>query len=300
VDVLILAPGPGVATRVPVLACQDALRRGASPGSVTEIVALDSDSDIDDAVKRAEADGARLVVAGGDGQLRAVIRRMVRRSLPRAGHRPDDLPADRTVPDLPPVGVLPLGPPPDASGVPDLASRLGLARTPEAVAAAVLGGRSRRVDLLRNDGGSVTLHGALLGGADDQGRPVAWRARIDVDDALLSDGHEPLLACVIANADGYAIVGGLPLVTRADPADGLVDVGVALAPGPDGQIEVRRARGRAVALTTGAQSSSDGPLSAAPADDSDGIQFTDDGVDGVLTRKRTWWVERAAWAVYQL
>jgi diacylglycerol kinase family enzyme len=292
VDVLILAPGPGVATRVPVLACRDALRRGAG----VEIVGLESDADVDDAIKRADVDGARLVVAGGNGQLRAVLRRMVRRSLPRAGHRPDDLPADRTIPDLPALGVLPLGPVQDASGIPDLASRLGLPRGPSEVAAAVLGGRVRRTDLLRNDGGSVTVHGALLGGSDEQDRPVAWRARIDVDDAVLSDGTEPLLACVIANADGYATIGGLPLLTRADPTDGSLDVGVAL-PTRDGGIEVRRARGRAVAVLTGSgASSSDLDLS----EDEDGVPFTDDGVDGVLTRKRTWWVERSAWGVYQL
>jgi hypothetical protein len=286
VDVLILAPGPGVATRVPVLSCRDALKGSAS----VEVLELDSDADVDAAVKRAGVDGARLVVAGGDGQLRAVLRRMVRRSLPQGGERPDDLPVDRTVPDLPPLGILPL----DADAlVPDLAAKLGLPRAPEAVAAAVLGGASRRVDLLRHDGGSVTLHGALLGGADEAGRPVAWRARIDVDDAVLTDGTEALLACAVANADGYGMLAGLPLVVTADPTDGLIDVGVAL-PGvrargllgrrrAAGEVEVRRARGRAVALSIASET---------------GIPTTDDGVAGTVTRKRTWWMEGGAWGVY--
>lgn len=275
--VLLFAPGPETATRVPVLSCADALRRGAS----VDVVPLDSDADLDAALRRAEESGARIVVAGGDGQLRAVLRRMVRAVLPRGGHRPADLPADRTVPDLRPVGVLPLDPASGAAGpLPDLASRLGLARTPAAVAAAVLGGGVRRVDLLRNDGGSVTLHGALIGAADESGRPLGWRARIDVDEKLVSDGSEPLIGCAIANADGYAQVGGLPLVTGADPADGVLDVGVALP--VDGRIEIRRARGRAVAITL----------------HSPEVPYTDDGVDGALTRKRTWWMERAAWAVY--
>jgi hypothetical protein len=271
VHVLLFAPGPGTAARVPVLACADVLRRG----SAVDIVPLEADSEVDAALDRAEAGGARIVVAGGDGQLRAVLRRMVRRVLPRGGDR-SGLADDRTVPDVAPVGVLPL----DAADTGDLAARLGLARTPEDVAATVLGGAVRRIDLLRNDGGSVTLHGALFGAADEAGRPLGWQARIDVDDKLLSDGSEPLIACAVANADGYAQLAGVPLVVNADPADGILDVGIALPRG--GELEVRRARGRAVsiALVSGE------------------VPFTDDTVDGTLTRKRTWWMERGAWGVY--
>jgi hypothetical protein len=277
VHVLLFAPGPETASRVPVLACVDALRQGAT----VEIVPLDSDAELDAALRRADELGARIVVAGGDGQLRAVLRRMVRAVLPRGGERPDTLPADRTVPDLRPVGVLPLDPSSGSVGaLPDLASRLGLVRAPAEVAAAVLGGDVRRVDLLRNDGGSVTLHGALIGAADESGRPLGWKARIDVDEKVLSDGTEALIGCAVANADGYASLAGLPLVTAADPADGLLDVGIALP--SDNGIEVRRARGRAVAITL----------------HSTEVPFTDDGVDGTLTRKRTWWMERDAWAVY--
>jgi hypothetical protein len=165
--------------------------------------------------------------------------------------------------------VLPLGP--------GLVDRLGLPAAPADVAAAVLGGRVRRLDLLRNDGGSVTLHGALLGGDEP------FQARIDVDDAVLSDGTEPLLAAVVANADGYSTVDGLPLTVAADPADGVLDAAVAL-PRRHGrrlEIEVRRARGRAVAVTP-----------------RDGVPFLDDGVSGTLERRRSWWMERGAWAVY--
>lgn len=274
--VLLFAPGAETATRVPVLACTDALRKGAT----VEVVPLDSDEEVDEALRRAEDSGTRVVVAGGDGQLRAVLRRMVRSALPRAGERPADLPDDRTVPDLAPVGVLPLDPASGPTGLPDLANRLGLARSPAEVAAAVLDGGVRRIDLLRNDGGSITLHGALLGAADEHGRPLGWKARIDVDEKVLSDGSEALLGCAIANADGYAAMAGLPLVVAADPVDGVLDVGIAL---PDGsRFEVRRAHGRAVAITPHTPE----------------LPFTDDGVDGVLTRKRTWWVERSAWAVY--
>jgi hypothetical protein len=156
------------------------------------------------------------------------------------------------------------------------------------VAAAVLAGTVRRLDLLRNDGGSVTLHGALLGGVDATGRAVPFGARVEVDDTVLSDGSEHLVAAAVANADGYASVDGLPLAVRADAADGVLDVAVALPVVVRTRlgrrrvrVEVRRARGRAVAVL--------------PASE---IRFVDDGVPGTLARKRTWWMERAAWGVY--
>jgi hypothetical protein len=206
---------------------------------------------------------------------------MIRRYAPVPSRRPGGMAADRTLPDLPAIGVLPIGPV-------DLVTQLGLPADPAAVAAAVLGNRVRRLDLLRNDGGSVTLHGALLGGTDDNHRTVPFAARVEVDDAVLSDGSEPLIVAAVANADGYARVAGLTLATRVDPADGVLDVAVALMieerrplrrrrP----RIEVRRARGRAVAVHPRAE-----------------VPFIDDGVAGTLTHSRTWWMERGAWAVY--
>jgi len=266
--------------RAPVLACRDAL---TAAGALTSTMTACSDSEIDAILAAALDRGARLVVAAAtDGQLRAVVRRLVRRYTPAPGQRPETLPADRTLPDLPAIGVLPLAP------GDDLVARLGLPRDPAAVAAAVLGGQVRRLDLLRNDAGSVTLHGTLLGGVDDAGAAVPFAARVEVDDAVLADGSEPLIAAAVANADGYAIVDGLPLATRADPADGVLDVAVALpvtTRGPLGRssvrMEVRRARGRAVSVAPAAE-----------------IQFTDDGVPGTLAGKRSWWMERAAWSVY--
>ncbi|MCW2641485.1 MAG: hypothetical protein JWP76_3791 [Dactylosporangium sp.] len=281
-DVVLLAlddgPAGGCAStpRVPVLACRDALVAG---GARVETITAFSDEDIDAALDKTDA---RLVVAAAtDGQVRAVVRRMVRRYTPPPSTRPDSLPQDRTLPDLPPIGLLPMG---DV----ELVTRLGLPSGPSDVAAAVLGGRTRRLDLLRNDGGSVTLHGALLGGAGDDGQAVPYAARVEVDDAVLTDGTEPLLATAVANADGYATVDDLPLVTRADPADGVLDVAVALPVTTrrwygrrEVRVEVRRAHGRAVAIHPFAE-----------------VPFVDDGVAGTLGRKRTWWMERGAWAVF--
>ncbi|WBC03212.1 diacylglycerol kinase family protein [Micromonospora sp. WMMA1976] len=285
--------------RVPVLACADELTaRGARVTTVT----ARSDKEIDEVLARLDgpprADGltwpdsdgkTRLIVAtASDGQLRAVLRRLVRRYAPPPSRRPADLADDRTVPDLPPVGVLPLDPARSGTAR-DLAAQLGLPRDPAGVAAAVLDGTARRLDLLRNDGGSVTLDGALLGAADDAGRPLHWRARVEVDGTVLSDGSEPITACAIGNAGGYARLGEVDLLGGPDPADGRVTVGVAVpvvtrsALGRKKvRLEVRRARGRAVAVV--------------PRDEK--VPFLDDGVEGELSRKRSWWTEPGAWAVW--
>jgi len=225
------------------------------------------------------------VASATDGQLRAVVRRLVRRYAPPPSKRPGDLPIGRTVPDLPALAILPL----DAGDTTDLAAQLGLPRTPEQVAAAVLGGSVRRLDLLRNDGGSVTVDGALVGGMDDNGHAVPWRGRVEVDDAVLSDGEEPILACAIGNSAGYAEFAGLRLLAEGDAVDGQVEVAVAVPTivkqrfrGTKMRVEVRRARGRAVSVL--------------PRDGE--IQFLDDGVGGAMNRKRSWWTEAGAWAVY--
>ncbi|MDG4762885.1 hypothetical protein O7632_01955 [Solwaraspora sp. WMMD406] len=287
--------------RVPVLACRDAL---VAAGARVEAVTARSDHDIDAVLARldgpARPDGltwpdddskTRLIVAAAtDGQVRAVVRRMVRRYAPPPSRRPTDLADNRTVPDLPAIGLLPLGPASrTGDGGLDLAGRLGVPSQPAAVATAVLAGQVRRLDLLRTDSGSVTLDGALLGGADASGRPLPWRGRVEVDDAVLSNGNDPLLACVVANAGGYATVAEVELLAHTDPGDGMVEVAVAVPVttrswwrGQRLRIEVRRARGRATAVTP-----RDGEL-----------PFLDDGVTGSLSRKRSWWVEPAAWAVY--
>lgn len=288
----------GCATpRVPVLKCAEALTQA---GARVETVIAASDAEIDAVVTRfdaaARADGLawpnpesklRLVVATAtDGQLRAVLRRLVRRYAPPPSKRPADLADDRTVPDLPPVALLPL----DPGNTTDLTAQLGLPREPAAVAAAVLGNTVRRLDLLRNDGGSVTVDGALVGGADDGGRAVPWRGRIEVDDAVLSDGTDQIIACAIGNAGAYAEFDGLPLLTDGNPTDGRVEVAVAVPvvvkqrfKKARVRVEVRRARGRAVSVLP-----RDGEL-----------PFLDDGVAGTMSRKRSWWTEPGAWAVYE-
>ena len=285
--------------RTPVLHCQDAL---TAAGARVETVTAHDDAEIDAVLARFDAparpDGltwpdpdtkARLVLAvADDPQLRHVVHRMVRRYAPAPSKRPADLATGRTVPDLPPIAVLPV----DKAATGDLAYRLGLPREPADVARAVLSQRVRRLDLLRHDGGAVTIDGALLGAADGSGQALTWRARVEVDDHILTDGTDAVLACAVAVADGYREVGGVALVAESDPGDGLVEVGIAVpvvvkkAFGRDRlRIEVRRARGRAVSVAPHPGNGSAVPL-------------VEDGVVGELSRKRSWWMERQAWAVY--
>ncbi|WP_285662436.1 hypothetical protein [Actinorhabdospora filicis] len=269
-----LADGsPSCGPRTPALACADALKAGGA--TVRHEEAID-DAGIDAVLEEVIASNTPLVLAADtDAQVRGVWRRAVRLLAPPPSQRPDDLPAGRTVPDLPAMAILPL------AQTPDLVAELGLPATPEAVAEAVLAGRTQRIDLLRHDGGSATVHGVRLGGGD-----TPWHGKVAVDDLILADGKQRLLTVVVANASGYASVDGLPLA-EPDPLDGLLDVAVAVPVVKRGllrnkvRVEVRRARGRAVAITPDAE-----------------IPYIDDGVIGTLARKRTWWTEKHAAAVY--
>ena len=262
--------------RVPVLECADALR--AERLSVDLVTARD-ESEIDAALK---AEGRLVVAAASDAELRAVVRRLVRRNSPPPSKRPAELPPNRTVFDLPPLAVLPLAP-----AVPDVVKSLGLPVSPKDVAAAVLSQKIQRYDLLRTDSGSVTLNGALLGGVAD-GELVSWRGRVEVDDAVLTDGEETVLACAVRNM-GSSDVDGLPLVVDAVPDDGRVEVAVAvpimkrrLLREAAVSYEVRRAVGRAVSVLPRGTD----------------VRYVDDGVNSTLNRKRSWWVEAGAWGAY--
>lgn len=254
-------PGP----RTQALHLADELR---SLGATVRTVEAAKPEEIDPVLD--DPDERIVLAAESDEQVNAVIARLVRRVMPAASKRPEGLPEGRTIPDLPAVAVLPL------SGVPGIVTRLGLPEKPAEVARAVVGGVVRRTDLMRHDGGGVAVDGVRLGGGD---RP--WRGVVNLDDVVLADGSEQILACVVANADGYAATDDMVLA-EPDPADGKIDVAVAV-PVTVGRlrkklrIEVRRARGRAVAVHP-----------------EDAVTFIQDGLVDELRRKRTWWVEPGA------
>jgi hypothetical protein len=185
--------------------------------------------------------------------------------------------------DLPTMGILALTP-----AAPALVTRLALPGDPSGVAAALLARRERRFDLLRTDSGGVTLGGAMLGGLSDDRQPAAWQGRVEVDDVVLTDGVEPVLACAIGNV-GSSDVDGLPLLADADPTDGRVEVAVAvpvmkrrLLREATIHYEVRRASGRAASILPHGTD----------------VRYVDDGVIGTLGRKRSWWTEAGAWGAY--
>nr|WP_277605852.1 diacylglycerol kinase family protein [Glycomyces sp. L485] len=251
--------------RTQTLHLVDELRRR---GAEVRTVEASTPQEIDPVVEDSQT---RIVLAADtDEQVNAVVARMVRCLAPAPSERGENLPAGRTVPDLPPLAILPLG------TAPGLVERFGLPTAPADVAEAAVNGTVLRTDMMRHDGGGVCLDGVRLGGGD---RP--WRGVVNLDDAVLADGSEQILACVVANADGYAAADDLVLA-EPDPADGRIDVAVAV-PVTVGRwrkrvrIEVRRARGRAVAVHP-----------------DDGVTFVSDGLVDELKRKRTWWVEPGA------
>ena len=288
----------GSRPRVPVLACRDAL---TSAGATVELVTARSDGEIDamiatfDGPPRADgldwpsvsADRRLIIAANTDGEVRGVVRRMVRRWAPPPSRRPaGDLAFNRTLPDLPAIGILPMG-------IVKLTDELNLPRDPSDVAKAVLDGHVRRFDLFRSDAGSITLHGALVGGVGPDGHAAPWQGHVELDDTALADAGDSILACAIANAAGYtrlddAGLVGIELAPRADASSGSITVAVAVAQHTKPRfgrsrvrIEVRRASGRAVSVTP----------------DGD-VPMVEDGIDTTLNRKRAWWVEAGAWGVF--
>ncbi|MGY1792587.1 diacylglycerol/lipid kinase family protein [Geodermatophilus sp. SYSU D00525] len=274
----------------------DVLRAGAD----VEVAATADAGDLSRVL--AGRDGRRLVVAGGDGSVHAVVA-----ALDHAGALD---PAD-------PLGVVPLG-----TGN-DLAGALGLPDDPAAAARCVLDGGPRRLDLLRDDAEGVVVNAVHAGigvraadeavGLKDRlgvlaypvGAAVAGiagaehRLRVTVDGAVVtapagwaSDGQTPLLMVGVCN--GPTIGGGTALAPGADPGDGLADVVVSAATGPAARAAF------AVALLGGRHPERDDvvvvrgrevTVSGEPAGlDADGDLLPPVGA-------RTWRVVPAAWSV---
>lgn len=224
----------GTADDEAVQAALDVLRGAAD----VHLVATGSVDELDAAL--AGRAGRELVVVGGDGSLHAAAA-----ALDRAGLlSPDE-----------PVGLLGRG-----TGN-DLARTLGLPLEPEDGARALLEGRPRRLDVLRDDTGRLVVNavhvgigasagrraerlkeligvvaypvGAALAGAAESG----WALRVEVDGEVVTgpagwraDGSTPVLMVGICN--GPTVGGGTPLVPDARPDDGLLDVMVSIATGP--------------------------------------------------------------------
>lgn len=172
----------------------------------------------------AGVDGRTVVVAGGDGALHAIV---------EALHTRGDL-ATTT------LALVPLGTGNDfarAVGVPDDAVE---------AARAVLAGRSRRLDILVDEGDRVVVNsvhtgagaqaaragkswkerlgkvGYAIGAIQTLVKPRSVHVRVTVDDTVVASERDPVLQVVIGN--GVYVGGGAALTPDADPTDGLADV----------------------------------------------------------------------------
>lgn len=204
--------------------------------SSVEVCATSAPGELDGALHRAGS--RRIVVAGGDGSLHAVV---------AALHRRRELGVGRV------LGLLPCG-----TGN-DFARTLGLPLDAEEAARVVVGGVIRPMDLLVDEVGGIVVNNVHLGaGAEASRRGGPWkkrlgrigvgrvnlgklgypvgalltaadpptlRLRVEVDGELVHDVDEPVLMVAVGN--GATVGGGTELTPDADPRDGRVDVLVA-------------------------------------------------------------------------
>jgi YegS/Rv2252/BmrU family lipid kinase len=178
----------------------------------------------------AEPAGQRLVVAGGDGTVHAVVQAI-------AQHRLAGLA----------VAILPLG-----TGN-DFARSAGIPQDPREAALAAVRGRVRAIDLLRDDRGGVVMNAAHIGvGALASERAEAakgmlgplgyavgaalagagatsYSMRVEADGSQVASPDEQLL--MVGIGVGRTIGGGTPLAPDASLDDGRVDVVVVSATG---------------------------------------------------------------------
>jgi YegS/Rv2252/BmrU family lipid kinase len=222
---------------------QETLERGLAvlrEKCSVEVTATSSPGELDGVLHRAGS--RRIVVAGGDGSLHAVV---------AALHRRNDL--DGAV-----LGLLPLG-----TGN-DFARSMDIPLEIEDAARLLLTGEVRRVDLLVDEVGGIVVNNVHVGaGAQASRRGARWkerlgplgvgkvnlgklgypigaviaaflppsvRLRVEVDGEVVNDLDQPTL--MVAVGIGRSVGGGAELTPEADAEDGKADVMVSRAVGP--------------------------------------------------------------------
>lgn len=223
----------------------DEERLGAALGVLrehasVEVASTSRPGELDGVLHRAGS--RRIVVAGGDGSLHAVI---------AALHRRRDL--ERAV-----LGLIPLG-----TGN-DFARGTGLPLDPEEAAEVVVHGVPKPMDLVVDEVGEIVVNSVHAGaGAEASRRGSVWkdrlgpvgvgrvnlgrigypigaaltaldpptvRVRVEVDGEVVCDVDEPVLMIAVGN--GPSVGGGTDLMPDAEPRDGLLDVLVSRSTGP--------------------------------------------------------------------
>jgi diacylglycerol kinase (ATP) len=181
--------------------------------------------------------GRRVVVAGGDGSLHAVV---------AALHRRQEL-ADTV------LGLIPLG-----TGN-DFARGAGIPLEPEEAARVLIEGQVRPVDLIVDCVGNIVVNNVHIGvGAQASRKAGKWKDRLGkvrlgrvgypvgallaavnppfvrldvrVDGEIIADLAHPVLMVAIGN--GPTVGGGAEITPEAEPESGKMDVMVSFAVGP--------------------------------------------------------------------
>jgi diacylglycerol kinase (ATP) len=226
----------GTADRESLDAALAVLREGAG----AEVAATGDPDELDDVL--GGADGRRIVVAGGDGSLHAVVACL---------HRRGDLTGRE-------LGLLPLG-----TGN-DFARGVGVPLDVEEAARVLLTGRPTPMDLLVDEAGGVVVNVVHVGvgaaatkegagwkarlgsvgvGRVNLGRlgyplgalctgwnPTVLRLRVEVDGEVVHDVDRPVLQVAVGN--GMSVGGGTELTPDAEPGDAWADVMISRATGP--------------------------------------------------------------------
>jgi diacylglycerol kinase (ATP) len=228
--------GAGTSDEASLGAALDVLREHTS----VEVQATGDPGELDGALHLAGS--RRIVVAGGDGSLHAVV---------AALHRRNEL--EGRV-----LGLLPLG-----TGN-DFARSLEIPLDPEEAARVIVTGTPSPMDLVVDEVGQVVVNhvhvgagvrasragarwkerlgavgigrvnlgrlGYPIGAAVTAWRPPVLRLRVEVDGRVVTDLDRPVLMLAIGN--GASVGGGTELTPEADPGDGAVDVMISHAVTP--------------------------------------------------------------------
>ncbi len=195
-----------------------------------EVCATSDQGELDGVLHR--RGGRRVIVAGGDGSLHAVV---------AALHRRNEL-SDAI------LGLLPLG-----TGN-DFARGVDIPLDPEEAAELIVRADPRPVDLIVDCTGEIVVNNVHVGvGAQASRKAGKWkhrlgrigypigaalaavnppfvRLRVEVDGEEVADLAHPILMVAIGN--GRTVGGGAEVTPEADPESGKLDVMVSFAVGP--------------------------------------------------------------------
>ena len=281
-------------------ALQSALRILRTHCSV-EVQSTSKPGELDGVLQRAGS--RRIVVAGGDGSLHAVISALYRRH---------DLAGAV-------VGLLPMG-----TGN-DFARTLGIPLDLDEAAELIVTGEVRRMDLIVDELGEIVVNNVHVGaGAQASRRGARWKDRlgsvgfgqvnlgklgypigallsafhppsvhmhVEVDGQVVTDLDQPVLMVAVGN--GANVGGGTELTPEADPEDGKVDVMISHAIGAAAKV------GYAVSLRKGEHHQRDDVQyfrAAQVTISGDSFWISADGEISGPERQRSWHVEPGAYS----